>query len=1091
MRATKGCRRGWCMRPCRRVLVSMALCVLAGAAASAGPVYVESFGSHGSGDGQFSWPNGLSVDAAGGVYVADRINHRIQKLALSGGSLSHEWSYGSLGNGAGQFWEPIGLAADAVGNVYVVDMFNHRIQKLAPSGGSVVHEWSFGSLGDGAGQFWGPCGVAVDSAGNVYVADTFNHRIQKLTPSGGSVVHEWTSGSGGAGDGQFDHPRRVQLGPGGSVYVADNNNHRIQKLSVSAGGLSHEWTTGGFGYGDGQFRYPWDVAVDSVGNLYVADVHNDRIQRWFDSDALPAGQTATFAGLTVWSDASLGSSLTLDSGKAIQVIGTTTIEDGATLALAAATLDTGRLVIAAGGVLNVEGTVSGAVECQEGGEINIVGDATLGDAGRYDGFDYAGALSVGSHTVTLHAKGFVRLGGIVTELGGGRLIVPNGIALGVGKDLSGTGAVNAKVSAGFGSTIEAAGGDLALGSADAYDGFYSDGLLLTGSNAVTIQDRNEAVLGSLTELGDGAAGGTLTAGNATPDDTHAHFLLEQGKNMVGRGSVNGHYKNHGHVIGDGTSGDERIVFNAPWIVSGKGTFTNTLILGTFAPSESFGITPGENQGFGGTVQIELGGTEPGFGDDNHDQINDTGTILLDGEPTLEILPWNGFVPAVGDEFVILTWQEGLDGEFADVVTDPWFADHGISFDLYYRNVGGTGDLTIEAIPEPATLALLAVGAMVLLRGRRKAARGLSVLLVVGCGVMANAATPGFQGLGELPGGLTFSCADAVSGDGAVVVGASQTTPDKKAFRWTPAERMVCLGDLGGDHVSFAVGASRDGAVVVGMSDSPAGYQAYRWTQAGGMVGLGDLAGAGFYSQAEAVSADGLVVVGTGTSASGEEVFRWTAATGMVGLGDLAGGSFLSRAYGISSDGTTIVGVSSSANGYEAFRWKQATGMVGLGDLSGDGFYSRAEDTSSDGSIMVGQSDSGIGREAFLWREGVGMMGLGDLPGGSYYSSAIGVSAGGSIVVGLGSSASGDEAFIWDEPRGMRNLREVLTEQCHLDVTGWTLKYATDVSDDGMTIVGYGINPGGDWEAWRAVVPEPATLSLLALGGSAVIRRRRQ
>jgi hypothetical protein len=139
-----------------------------------------------------------------------------------------------------------------------------------------------------------------------------------------------------------------------------------------------------------------------------------------------------------------------------------------------------------------------------------------------------------------------------------------------------------------------------------------------------------------------------------------------------------------------------------------------------APGERLGITNGTNQGFGGTVQVELGGTEPGFGDANHDQINDTATILLFGSPTLEILPWSNFVPEVGDEFVVMTWQEGLDGLFGDVLTDPWFTDHGISFDLQYEGVAGAGSLTIEALPEPATLALLAVGGLSLvLRRRRK------------------------------------------------------------------------------------------------------------------------------------------------------------------------------------------------------------------------------------------------------------------------------------------------------------------------------------------------------------------------------------
>lgn len=99
---------------------------------------------------------------------------------------------------------------------------------------------------------------------------------------------------------------------------------------------------------------------------------------------------------------------------------------------------------------------------------------------------------------------------------------------------------------------------------------------------------------------------------------------------------------------------------------------------------------------------------------------------------------------------------------------------------------------------------------------------------------------------------------------------------------------------------------------------------------------------------------------------------------------------------------------------------------------------------------------------------------------------LGVSGDGSIIVGMG----GNVAWIWDEVHGMRDLKQVLEQDFSLDLTGWLLREARAVSADGLTIVGEGVNPEGHWEAWRAVIPEPNTAALLALGLLVLGVRRR-
>ncbi|MCI0621892.1 MAG: Ig-like domain-containing protein, partial [Acidobacteria bacterium] len=229
-----------------------------------------------------------------------------------------------------------------------------------------------------------------------------------------------------------------------------------------------------------------------------------------------------------------------------------------------------------------------------------------------------------------------------------------------------------------------------------------------------------------------------------------------------------------------------------------------------------------------------------------------------------------------------------------------------------------------------------------------------------------------------------------------------------------------------------------------------------------------------YSNAQAVSSDGSIVVGSGNPVNGGNAVRWVkgAIERLLPLGrDTA-----ANAFGVSADGTVIVGRSSDGVIQHAVRWANGT-LTDLGLLPGGARgWSVAKDVSADGQVIVGTGDSNLGSQAFRW-ENNRMTGLG-LFGGRFESDANAVSGDGTLIVGYGTTASGTEAFVWDATHGMRNLKEVLSEDYKLDLAGWRLEEATDVSSDGTTIVGRGINPQGKPEAWIARLAGPCPTNQL-------------
>lgn len=410
-----------------------------------------------------------------------------------------------------------------------------------------------------------------------------------------------------------------------------------------------------------------DTSVDGVGSS------------WFINSTINVGFGANSFGAM--------RSLQVSNGGFVEVSGDADFAAGS-LTLGGGTVQANTIDIA--GDLSGHGALLGATRIE--GSFSATGDTSIGDSNNFNGVLVGGLLNVGGHHVTLNKKGFFLMSDNVV-LTGGILQAGNGVSVAAGAGFSANGEVRGRVHAAGGSLIEA-NGNLVLGDNNSVAGYFSDGELAVESYTVELLDANQAVLGSLTTIGNSNEEGTLIAGNG--------LLVDFGRNITGRGLIDTPddvlrpFINNGSVIG--TSLAQALEING--YVKGVGHFDNVFFSGTVSSGFSPAIMNYGSASYAGELIVELGGSIPGA---QHDQYNHSGTAIIDGVLNIVLIDdiTAGYAPTLGDEFIIFTAASIL-GSFDDIVL-PSLAE-GLKW--IYDNNGETISLNVAAVPVPAALWLM-------------------------------------------------------------------------------------------------------------------------------------------------------------------------------------------------------------------------------------------------------------------------------------------------------------------------------------------------------------------------------------------------
>ena len=258
------------------------------------------------------------TDASGNTYIADDFNCDVRKVAPDGtiSRFAGTGSCGFTGNGgpatSAMLNDADGVAVDAAGNVYVADSINNEIRVVSPAG--IIND--FAGSPTGASGYTGdhgqataatlnyPWDVEVDRSGDVFISDGNNHVVREVNAQGiiTTVAGNGTAGNSGdngpATSAQLHFPSGLFVDNTGNLLISDESAHVVREVNTSGiittvAGNGNGGTTGDGGPAtSAELEQPYGVVEDNAGNLYIGDYQGPSVR--FVNAA--TGKITTYAG---------------------------------------------------------------------------------------------------------------------------------------------------------------------------------------------------------------------------------------------------------------------------------------------------------------------------------------------------------------------------------------------------------------------------------------------------------------------------------------------------------------------------------------------------------------------------------------------------------------------------------------------------------------------------------------------------------------------------------------------------------------------------------------------------------------------------